>query len=228
MPTLIRIALLTLLTAVLLSPSLRAADYKVDKTEGGPPSEELAPAIVQMLEPSGVKVIRGTSTTFAELWLVKELAVSSLDTPLDIIYPFQPGQLVGVVKLSRSASDFRDQDIEKGVYTLRYAQQPVDGAHVGTSPTRDFLLLVPAKQDKSPEPIDYQPLVEQSAEVAGASHPALLSLQRIFGEPGEIPTVREDDQHGWWILRVQTQVKAGDQTKQLPIDIVVEGQAEAV
>ena len=41
-------------------------------------------------------------------------------------------------------ADFRDQGIPAGTYILRYSQQPVDGAHVGTSTTRDFLALLPA------------------------------------------------------------------------------------
>ena len=84
----------------------------------------------------------------------------------DVIYPFSQGQMLGVIRYSRSGSDFRDQDIEAGVYTLRYAHQPVDGAHVGTSPTRDFLMLLNAEHDKVLKPASRDEMNEQSAEVA--------------------------------------------------------------
>ena len=44
-------------------------------------------------------------------------------------------------------TDFRGQEIKKGVYTLRYGQQPEDGNHIGTSELADFLLAIPAGVD---------------------------------------------------------------------------------
>ena len=141
----------------------------------------------------------------------------------EVLYPFEPGQLLGVVRYPRKGADFRDQDISKGLYTLRYAQQPVDGAHVGTSPTRDFLLLVSAEKDKSAGKLDLKKLVEQSADAAGSSHPAMLCLQRVAGEAGEKPTMRHNEEHDWWIVTVPGNAKAGKATKKLPVDLVVVG-----
>jgi hypothetical protein len=139
----------------------------------------------------------------------------------DLIYPFRPGQLIGVVHYPRKSADFRDQDIEEGVYTLRFSAQPVDGDHVGTSPTRDFLALSPAEQDKSPEDLDYKSLVKASASVAGASHPAILSLQTPRGDDA----IRHDEEKDWWVARLAGKARVGESTADLPLHLVVAGVA---
>ena len=201
--------------------SLRAADHRVEMLKEPAPADELAPAIAATLQPEGVKVIRGTSRTVCEIWLCKEWKLNSFEVGSDLLYPFVPGQLIGVVRFPRRGADFRDQDIDSGVYTLRYAQQPVDGAHVGTSPTRDFLLLVPADKDRSPAILAYTPLTQASAEAAGTTHPALLSLQKLAGEQA----VRHDEDRDWWIVRLNSTAKAGEQSRPLGFDLVVAGQA---
>ena len=107
---------------------------------------------------------------------------------------------------------------------MRYAQQPVDGAHVGTSPTRDFLLLTNAKKDQDPAVLDYKPLTKQSAESAGSSHPLLLSLQRVATEATEFPAIRHNEERDWWILAMQAPTKAGGaEGKPLVCELVVAG-----
>lgn len=199
------------------------ADHTVEKLEQGPP-EELATAVSAQLNTTGVKVLRG-SRTVCEVWLHKKWPLKTFKPALDVNYPFTPGQLVGAIRFPRSGSDFRQQEIEKGVYTLRYAQQPVDGAHVGTSPTRDFLLLVKAEEDQSPVVMDYEPLTQASAEAAGTAHPALLSLKRTVGD-AKAPSIRNDQQHDWWIVRLASEATADDKTQPLSMDLVVVGAAE--
>ena len=46
--------------------------------------------------------------------------------------------------------DYRDQPIAKGVYTMRYGLQPVNGDHLGVSIYRDYSLLLPAAKDQTP------------------------------------------------------------------------------
>ena len=89
----------------------------------------------------------------------------------------------------------RDQDIAKGVYTLRYGQQPVDGNHEGTSPTRDFLTLVNAEKDTSAKPMELKALLKASAEAAGSSHPALFGMQKVKGDAKAELSIRHEDRH---------------------------------
>ena len=108
---------------------------------------------------------------------------------------------------------------------MRYGQQPVDGAHVGTSPTRDVLLLIDAKRDKSAKVLEYKPLTKSSASAAGTNHPALMSLQRGQGDGAKLPSIRNNEEHDWWIVRLQSKAKAGATAKDLKLDLVVAGQA---
>lgn len=197
-------------------------EYKVDKVDMAPPADQLAPEIIALIQPTGFKLAKGERAV-CEIWLAREWPVSA-DTKVggDVIYPLTPGQLVGVARYPRKGSDFRDQDIPAGVYTLRYGQQPVDGAHVGTSPTRDFLLLLPAEKDRDPAVLDYKALVAAGKETTGAAHPAILSLQRP-GEGTEALAVREDTEKEWTIVRFTGKAKTGTETKDLALELVVVG-----
>ncbi len=212
-----------LFVALLVLPAF-AADHRLEPLSEAAPADELSAGIAGLLSPTGFKVIRGTSRTVCEIWLCKQWSVDAGFEPTsEVLYPFKQGQLIGVARFARKGADFRDQDIGKGVYTLRYAQQPVDGAHVGTSPTRDFLLLVSAKADKSGEMLDLEALVEKSQEAAESSHPAMLCLQRVAKAPSEKASIRHNEEHDWWILAFTGTAKAGAKKSKLPVELVVVG-----
>lgn len=209
------------LTLCLAFSPVLAADYRVEE---GPKTlpEGLNPEISALIAPQSVTVIRGTSREICHIWLCKEWELKDFKPRGDVSYPFLPGQLLGVVQFERKHSDFRDQDIEDGVYTLRYGQQPVDGAHIGTSPTRDFVILVAAKADKKAAPMPYQEMVIASAEVAGTTHPALFSLQRVEGDG----PIRHEEEKDWWIARLTGTARVESKKQPLPLDLVVYGQGE--
>lgn len=201
-----------------------AQDYSVAKIEDAPPAEEVAPEIIARLAPGGFKVVKGATRTVCEVWLAKEWAGVTEKSPGEVIYQLQPGQLIGVAKYPRKAADFRDQDIPSGVYTLRYGQQPIDGAHVGTSPTRDFVLLLPVAKDRNPAALEYKPLTVSSKEAIGTNHPAILSLQRPAAT--EALTLRHNEEKDWWIVRFTSKVKTGEKVQDLGIEMVVVGHAD--
>jgi hypothetical protein len=205
---------------------IQGANYRTEKQELQVPADEISEEIAKLLSPDAVRVIRGSKTTLCEIWLCKEVAVKGdFEPTADVLYPFTPGQLIGVVRFRRKGGDFRDQDIGRGYYTMRYAHQPVDGAHVGTSLTRDFLLLIQAEHDRSAELINYDRLTESSSEAAGTSHPCMLSLQRVVGEK-KSGDIRHDDQHDWWIIALEANAARQDATRSLPFELVVVGYGE--
>ena len=216
------------LTFALLAASLltaNAADYAVQALNEPPPTAALSKEIAGLLSPTGVRVNRDSSA-FCDLWFAKSWpAVSGFQATSEITYPFTPGQFIGVARFARKAADFRDQDINAGVYTMRYAQQPVDGAHVGTSLTRDFLLLIQASKEQSPAALEYKQLTKTSAEAAGSSHPALLSLQKTSVETKEFPALRHDEEHDWWIVGIQGNTQGKDKSAPLPVELVIVGHA---
>lgn len=220
---------LGLTTLCLTTTAVWAADHKVEPITEAPPASELAPAVAELLGGSAFRVVRGESRVVCEVWMCKQWTIKG-ELPKvggDVIYPLQPGQLIGVARYPRKAADFRDQDIAPGLYTIRYGQQPVDGAHVGTSPTRDFLLLLKADEDKDVAALDYKALIKKSAEAAGSNHPLLLSMQRLpeSSATAAPPTIRHQEEHDWWIVRVEGQLKEGEKTRKLPVEVVFVGKA---
>ncbi len=200
----------------------KGAEYQTKQFDAAAPSGEVSAEVLKTLSPRGVRVVRGTSRTLCEIWLCSELPVKQLEPQGEMIYPFQPGQLLGVVRYVRKGSDFRDQDIDKGVYTMRFSSQPVDGDHEGTSHTRDFVALISADHDKSSAVLDYKSLAKESAEAADSSHPAILSLQATRGEA----PIRHLEESDWWIVRLNSRIKSAAKVQETPLDLVVVGIAD--
>ena len=204
-----------------LAPVSFAREHRVEVLNEPAPADSLSEEIAAALQPTGVRIISGTSREVCDIWLAKNVDVKAdFEPSFTLLYPFSQGQFVGVIRYLRDGADFRDQEIEEGVYTLRYMLQPVDGNHVGTSPTRDFLLLLPAKHDKTTAVVEYDKAVEHSTEASGATHPALLSLQKPPAEAVEAPVMKEDPRD-WWILH--TSAMSAD--NKVPLALVVVGVA---
>mgnify|MGYP003347847933 CR=1 FL=1 len=152
----LRTATVVLSLLLFVPLSVFGQEYKVAKVDSAAPADAVAPEIATLLQPTGFGVAKG-SQAVCEIWLAKEWALAADAKPGgEVLYPLTPGQLIGVMRYPRKASDFREQDIKAGVYVIRYAHQPVDGAHVGTSPTRDFFALLPAAKDRDPKTLDFK------------------------------------------------------------------------
>ena len=172
--------------------------------EQPPAADDVAAELAKQFSDVGYRVKRDSTRTICEIWLCKELELAADFEPSNQrLYPFEPGQLIGLVHYSRKTTDFRGQSISRGWYTLRYGLQPVDGNHVGTSPTRDFLLLVAAENDEAKKAWDLEELEELSAEAAGSAHPAMICLQKPSTDAK--PLVRHNEETDWWILHVTGQ-----------------------
>ncbi len=208
-----------------LSPWVLAVDHRVEKSAEAPPVDAIGAEIAGKLDPAGIQVIRGTSRTVCEIWLCKDLEINAGAITGEVQYPFKEGQLIGVVRYPREGSDFRDQDIAEGVYTMRYALQPVDGAHVGTFPTRDFVLLSKAEADQSAAPVELKTLVTRATEAAETAHPAFLALLKLEGKPEAYPGIAHNEEHDWWIVRLEAQTRGDGGAAKLPVDLVVSGRA---
>ena len=215
------LASLLLFGLFLVRPSY-AVDYRLEPLDEAPPAEVSAD-VAGALAPTGVRVVRGESTKFCDVWLTKAWQVpADFKATNEVLYPFQPGQLVGVVRYYRSATDFREQKIRSGLYLLRYGQQPVDGAHVGTSPTRDFLLVVKATAEDKVEPLDMKTLNRASSEATESLHPGILSMQRRHAEA--YPSLRHNEDHDWWVVGL-TGTGNG---KPLPTEFVIVGISQEI
>jgi hypothetical protein len=128
--------------------------------------------------------------------------------------------LVGVIRFARATTDFRGQAVKPGVYTLRYAVHPADGNHLGISPIRDFLALVPIAMDPNPDAQPkFEELMKMSAKVAGTNHPAVISL--VQAEGGAAPKLDQEGSHVIFSTKIKSQSGSD-----VPIAFVVKGIAE--
>jgi hypothetical protein len=133
-----------------------------------------------------------------------------------VAIPLAQGTLVGVLRFPGAGADRRGQTIKAGLYTMRYSQYPVDGAHQGVAPQRDFLLLTPVSNDPDPNATPgFDDLVKMSTRASGTPHPAVLSIEQPGGT--KFPELTKEGERDWVL-----NVKVGE----LPLAIIVAGKYE--
>lgn len=218
----------TLAVASLCSPAF-AVEYTAEALKEPAPREAYSEEIHAQLLSTGIRVLRDGAGPLCDIWFCKEWAAKDGFSPtLQIQFPFETGQLMGVIRYHRQGEDFRGQQVPKGLYTVRFALQPVDGNHIGTSDTRDFFLLVSPEVDKSPEPSPADDLFIASGEAIESSHPAMLNLRSAVsaGTEDELPKMEHDESFDLWVLYCKNSIKAGEDEKELAIGVVLVGHSE--
>jgi hypothetical protein len=204
--------------------------YKVEALKSGPPGS-ISPEVAGVLHPAGYRVVDDQGKPFAEIWLRKSIpATAKPSGPKGVIqFPFlQESELLGAIHLLGEAHDYRDQAIAKGVYTVRYGLQPVNGDHLGVSPFRDYVLLLPSGKDKSVAMLPRKQLETQSAETAGSSHPAVFFMLAAPSSAPAAPTMIHDEEKNTWrvVVPLELAVKGDSTPVTLPVSIIVVGVSE--
>ena len=203
------------LACFLLAASAALAQYKSEPA-GAPPAE-LAPAISQALEQQGTKIVGSNGAVFCEVWFRTSLPSGAKSSEEGVTLPMIPhGVLVGAIRFPGAGADRRGQPIKPGVYTLRYSLQPVNGDHLGVSPQRDFLVMVPASEDKDANAMpNYDALMVMSRKASGTRHPAVLSMWAAgASDPAGFAKQGEND----WVLTT----KIGG----TPVSVILVGKVE--
>ncbi len=189
--------------------------------------KDLPKPIAEDMDPAGY-ALEGPSGTLGTMWFAKEVALKPGFQPGFMVkYPFNVGELLGVLKVEKDASltDFRGQELKAGLYTLRYGQQPQDGNHIGTSETSDFLLASPIAKDAKPATLtDMDQFIKNGAAAAGSNHPAIFSLLPAE-KAGEAKLTHNEDRD-FWILDATVPGKDKDKAVKVPVKLIVVGKAE--
>ncbi len=172
------------------------------------------PVFASELQAQGAKVLDGSGKPWAEVWFRKQAPSGPKTTEDAISFPAIPhGALIGLIRFAGEGADRRGQVLKPGVYTMRYSRYPVDGAHQGVAPQRDFLLLVPAAEDKDPaSTVEYDPLMDMSRKASGTPHPAVLEIFQPAGD-AKFPSLEQAGED--WVYNV----KVGD----LPMAVILIG-----
>ncbi|HSB08101.1 MAG TPA: hypothetical protein VLM38_01210 [Blastocatellia bacterium] len=176
-------------------------------------------ALKKVLEQKGSRLTIGDGP-YCDIWLRSGLPAGKSDAAQGAVYNLGESVLVGVITFARATTDFRGQAVKQGTYTLRYAIHPADGNHLGISPIRDFLVLVPVAMDQNPEAQPkFEELMKMSPKSTGTNHPGVISLVQTEG--ASPPKLEQDGSHFVFTAKVKSQSGA-----EVPIAFIVKGHAE--
>jgi hypothetical protein len=187
---------------------------------GPAPATRFPEVVTKMLDSKGYRVALPDGTVVCELWFRGGAPVQSGRNVEGANYPeLSPSEFVGVVTFPKQVSDFRGQPIKPGSYTLRYELLPNDGNHMGVAPNRDFLLLTPVPETDPSASLSSEQLIALSAKASGTAHPAAFSMVQPDGDT--FPAIYKNDD-GYYVFVVKLKTSTGE----LPVGLVVKGQAQ--
>ena len=130
--------------------------------------------------------------------------------------------VMATVARGLDAEDARDQKLKVGLYTMRYAQVPQDGNHMGVSQYRDFLVVSPLAADTQlDKALSFDDLVALSRRATGTGHPAVMSLVSPNPAYKKLPAVVSDDQGNCSIqVNLHEKSSSGEQVTALALLLV--------
>jgi hypothetical protein len=213
--------LLAALVALPAGAGEKKAAYSIKVVEAAPP-KELKPAFHKLFGTRCVQFYEGGTLT-VEVWLHKEVPVKATEAQIKngLTYREVPSSTVmGALRVTKGLADYRKQRIPPGVYTLRLAQQPMDGDHMGTAPYEDFCLACPAAEDTKAGLMETKAMQELSAKTTD-SHPAVLLMFPGMGAT-EKPRL-ESKPGGHWVLFTILDAASDGRKAKLPFGLALIG-----
>jgi hypothetical protein len=214
------IALILVVFAVTAPASATTFDGTKVEAIGAFTDPGASESLKKSLEPAGSRVSLPDGA-YCEIWLRAGVASGKTDAQGAVYTSLAESALVGVIAFARATTDFRGQPIKPAAYTLRYGLHPTDGNHMGISPIRDFLVLVPVALDQNPDAqFKFEELIKMSTKASGTNHPAVLSLAST--DKPSAPKV-EPNEHGQLVFSSKLKTQSGSD---LAIAFIVKGIAE--
>jgi hypothetical protein len=221
--------LCVVLLAVAVSACVAPAQYTIKEAKTTLP-KELKPAVAKVLDEKAVVFLDDKGNTICEVWFRKELPAKATAEQVKnglTLREIPETTILGAVRVAKTMTDYRKQKLKEGVYTFRLGFQPMDGDHMGTAPSTDFALLVPADEDKGAEELKPKELLELSGKASGSSHPSVLLLFPPKAK-ADAAAKLEKDAANHWILTRPVDVKAADQKATLGLMLTLVGVSSAV
>ena len=201
-------------------PALASEGYKVESI-GALTEASVAEPVRKALDEKGMRVLDPKGKAVCEIWLRKQIPTTKDEVQGANFAQLGEGTFAAVIHFPAATSDYRGQGVKAGYYTLRYALILQDGAHLGVSPARDFLLLCPVTEDKDPAAqAKTEDLLKWSRAASGTGHPSPWYLGLPESDKG-LPKIGKNE-HEHVILEFQLATSAGP----LAIGLVVVGKTE--
>jgi len=188
-----RIALITALFAISLF-----GQYTV-KPETTMPAG-VADSIKGLLKPAGQAIFEG-DTKLMSFFYVSSIPPGS-NSEMNVTHKdIAHGSLLGVVNFPADYRDRRGNLVKAGTYHLRLSFFPVNGAHQGIEPQRDFLILVSPSMDAdaTAQPA-FDALMERAIKSSSVQHPLTLSCWKNDYDQENGLVKEGEDEHPAWVL----------------------------
>lgn len=199
----------------------------VAKTEKKAPPEEVSEPIVKVLSDTCYQIVDGDKLLF-EFWFCAALPLKEEpQSPEKSLDALKMASLLGVVRIHKDLQDYRDDDLSKGVHTMRYGKIPSDGNHLGASEYPYFSVLIPAADDKEVDGLKtYKSLTKASAKNTASEHPMIMSLRPVKKKPSEVPSLAESAPEHKGIVVTASGISEGGKKVELIFEVVFEGIGE--
>jgi hypothetical protein len=210
--------------AFFVASALRAGDFTLKTAEQAPPPQ-IGESIRGLLQPKAIQLMNGDKAAF-QLWLRQEIPLKSKpSSPAAALAAIPETTWLGALSIQADGfKDYKDNDIARGIYTIRFALQPQDGDHLGTAEFNYFAVLLPPDLDKETNSFTkFAPMVKASGKLTSSGHPQVLSLRPVSTPSGEIPAITEPaPEHK--AIRLKLSGKPADSEKtELTFDLVYQG-----
>jgi hypothetical protein len=214
------LSLFLIATAFIASASAISGDAKVEQI-GAYADAAASDSLKKALDSKGWRVSLGDGA-YCDIWLRASVAAGKSDQSGAVYTAFGESVLVGVITFTKATTDFRGQSVKAGSYTLRYAVHPADGNHMGISPIRDFLVMLPVATDPNPDALfKFEVLAKMSTKVTGTNHPGVLSLVQPDSAPTAARVATDESNHIVFSAALKNQSGTV-----IPISFVIKGHAE--
>jgi hypothetical protein len=155
----------------------------------------IADAIKAAVEDKGLRVTDEKGKAIADVWFAKKVEATGKEVMGANFGNIPEGTLLGVIHFPANTSDYRGQAVKAGYYTLRYALILENGAHLGVSPTRDFVLLCAPADDKDPQAIAPPELIKLSMKASGSGHVSPWNIVLPETKDGLPKVVKTEEGH---------------------------------
>jgi hypothetical protein len=217
-----------LLLPLCLLPFAAAQEGKFSiKTATNPPPKELAADIQKLLGKSSILLLDPAGKTVGEFWVRAEIPADATPEQVKngITYrEIRQSEILGAVRFEQDWTDYRKQKVKAGVYTLRLGYQPADGDHQGSSEFQEFVLVMRADKDKSPELMEFKHMIEVGAKSIDTGHPGVFMLAPT--QPGPEPTIAARARNHWVINTKGDLIVGGKKVGAVGVGLNVVGHTE--
>lgn len=187
-----------LLSALVLVAFSLAAQYSVKPESQMPPG--IPDTVKPLLKAEGQSIFNG-DTKLLSLFYVSKVAPGANSemnvTNTDITH----GTLMGIADFPADYRDRRGNAIKAGTYLLRLSFFPINGAHQGIEPQRDFLVLTKPSidTDATAQPA-FNALMDMAIKSATAQHPMTLSCWKNDYDQAPGLVKEGEGDHPTWVL----------------------------